>query len=72
VKVLAITKDRRFPQLNEMDTAEGYIDDGLARSTLASFRYGIEKDIGTVVDTGVIVQIAEKYIVCNNGPLFVV
>ncbi|MEI6154725.1 MAG: hypothetical protein WCQ90_11625, partial [Deltaproteobacteria bacterium] len=71
-KVLAIAENGSFPQFNEMDTAKGNVDDRFAGSTLAPFRYGIEENIGAIVNAGVIMQVGQEYIVCNNGPLFVV
>jgi hypothetical protein len=55
-----------------MDTTEGNIGKGLSNSGFSPLRYGIEKKIGAIVDTWVIVDIGKEDIVGSNGPLFVV
>jgi hypothetical protein len=72
VMILAISEYCRFPQFNEMDATEGYIGDGLAGSAFSPFRYGIEENIGAVVNASMIVQISKKYIMSNNSPLFII
>jgi len=65
-------KECRLPQFNQMNAAKGNIGDRFSGSAFAPLRYGIEEEIGAVVDILMIVQVSEKDIVGNDGPLLVI